>query len=76
MNTTSEMRARIRQLASPAKDDFDRAVLFLCDHFDSHDKALRSIALQRDEVMDGKDAGSWAKMVATQALKEPRSVSQ
>lgn len=33
MKTTPAMRARIIELATPAQDDFDRAVLLMCDDF-------------------------------------------
>jgi len=34
MGSTTEMRARIRELAMPPKDDFDRAVLIITADFD------------------------------------------
>jgi hypothetical protein len=32
--STPEMRGRLRELASPSRDDFDRAVLIVLDDFD------------------------------------------
>lgn len=34
MKTTPEMRATVRRLTNPAKDDYERAVLMLCDDFE------------------------------------------
>jgi hypothetical protein len=34
LESTPEMRARIRELASPPRDDFDRAVIALLNDFD------------------------------------------
>lgn len=33
-----------------------------------YEEALRTIALQSDAAMNGRDSGSWAKLVATNAL--------
>jgi hypothetical protein len=34
MASTSAMRARARELATPARDDYDRVVLIILDDFD------------------------------------------
>jgi len=61
-----------RRLAPLKSADKVRAAVaeaFDIETFKRYESALRTIALQSDAAMDGRDAGSWAKLVATNALK-------
>lgn len=41
-SSTPEMRARTRELATPPRDDFDRAVIAVLDDFDAIETAIRA----------------------------------
>jgi len=63
-----------RRLAPLKSRDKVRAAV--ADAFDfeklkRYEDALRTIALQSDSAMDGRDAGSWAKLIAKNALLAP-----
>ncbi len=39
--STPEMRNRLRKMATPPRDDFERAVLMVLDDFDRLERAVR-----------------------------------
>ena len=43
MDSTKAMRNRARELASPAQDDYDRAVLYVLNDFDKIETAARAV---------------------------------
>lgn len=43
MDSTEAMRARVKELATPARDDYDRAVLCVLRDFDKIEAALRAV---------------------------------
>jgi hypothetical protein len=52
--STPEMRNRIRELATPPRDDFDRAVLIVLDDFERLHRGLEIIKREDLGVLDGK----------------------
>lgn len=59
MKSTKEMRERARELATPPRDDFDRAVLYVLDDFD----ALSALP-QPATTVGAEDAAKVADKVA------------
>ncbi len=52
--STPEMRSRIRELATPPRDDFDRAILIVLDDFDRLQRGLEVIRRKDLGVLNGK----------------------
>ena len=52
MKSTPEMRARARELATPPRDDFDRAVLAILDDFDALEQAYDMAVAGRQQFRD------------------------
>lgn len=53
MKTTEPMRSRIRELSNPDRDDYDRAVILLCDDFDSIRNAAKAL-IKRVRAAEGE----------------------
>lgn len=71
MKTTPEMIARIRELATPPRDDFDRAVLLLADDADAFQAALRRLVT---ETFDHGEYTSESRKPVWAALCNAQSV--
>lgn len=48
------MIARIRELSTPPKDDYDRAVLMLCDAYEGQEAEHQEFRLQNDREWRAK----------------------
>lgn len=66
MKTTPAMRARIRELAHAphGNDDYDRAVIAICDDFDTLHDALKTIA-------DPENHANWRTQIFAKAIIDP-----
>ena len=72
--TTEAMRARIRELATPERDDFDRAVNLLLGHFDRLKLAVDQRAYVLDTVITNLKHGSTPAQILEWFESEGRSI--
>ena len=72
--TTEAMRARIRELATPERDDFDRAVNLLLGHFDRLKLAVDQRAYVLDTIITNLKHGSTAAQILEWFESEGRTL--